>query len=453
MAGASISLAGFSKPDRTCPPLPISTHKEFGFPMQEMKLQELKNKTPTDLLAFAESVEVENAGVMRKQELMFAILKQLAEQEVEIIGEGVVEVLQDGFGFMRSANANYLPGPDDIYISPSQIRRFSLKTGDTVEGPIRGPKEGERYFALLKVNTINFEDPEKIRHKVHFDNLTPLYPDERFKMEIDNPTTKDISARVIDLVAPIGKGQRGLIVAPPRTGKTVLLQNIAHSITANHPDCYLIVLLIDERPEEVTDMQRSVKGEVVASTFDEPAVRHVQVAEMVIEKAKRLVEHGRDVVILLDSITRLGRAYNTVVPSSGKVLTGGVDANALQRPKRFFGAARNIEEGGSLTIIATALIDTGSRMDEVIFEEFKGTGNSEIVLDRKVADKRIFPSMDILKSGTRKEDLLVPKQDLQKIFVLRRILAPMGTTDAIEFLIDKLKQTKTNSDFFDSMNT
>ena len=421
--------------------------------MQEMKLQELKNKTPTDLLAFAESVEVENAGVMRKQELMFAILKQLAAQEVEIIGEGVVEVLQDGFGFMRSANANYLPGPDDIYISPSQIRRFSLKTGDTVEGPIRGPKEGERYFALLKVNTINFEDPEKIRHKVHFDNLTPLYPDERFKMEIDNPTTKDISARVIDLVAPIGKGQRGLIVAPPRTGKTVLLQNIAHSITANHHDCYLIVLLIDERPEEVTDMQRSVKGEVVASTFDEPAVRHVQVAEMVIEKAKRLVEHGRDVVILLDSITRLGRAYNTVVPSSGKVLTGGVDANALQRPKRFFGAARNIEEGGSLTIIATALIDTGSRMDEVIFEEFKGTGNSEIVLDRKVADKRIFPSMDILKSGTRKEDLLVPKQDLQKIFVLRRILAPMGTTDAIEFLIDKLKQTKTNSDFFDSMNT
>ena len=421
--------------------------------MQEMKLQELKNKTPTDLLAFAESVDVENAGVMRKQELMFAILKQLAAQEVEIIGEGVVEVLQDGFGFMRSANANYLPGPDDIYISPSQIRRFSLKTGDTVEGPIRGPKEGERYFALLKVNTINFEDPEKIRHKVHFDNLTPLYPDERFKMEIDNPTTKDISARVIDLVAPIGKGQRGLIVAPPRTGKTVLLQNIAHSITANHPDCYLIVLLIDERPEEVTDMQRSVKGEVVASTFDEPAVRHVQVAEMVIEKAKRLVEHGRDVVILLDSITRLGRAYNTVVPSSGKVLTGGVDANALQRPKRFFGAARNIEEGGSLTIIATALIDTGSRMDEVIFEEFKGTGNSEIVLDRKVADKRIFPSMDILKSGTRKEDLLVPKQDLQKIFVLRRILAPMGTTDAIEFLIDKLKQTKTNSDFFDSMNT
>lgn len=421
--------------------------------MAEMKLQELKNKTATDLLAFAESVAVENASVMRKQELMFAILKNLAAQEVEIIGEGVVEVLQDGFGFLRSANANYLPGPDDIYISPSQIRRFSLKTGDTVEGPIRSPKEGERYFALLKVNTINFEDPEKIRHKVHFDNLTPLYPNERFKMELDIPTNKDMSPRVIDLVAPLGKGQRGLIVAPPRTGKTVLLQNIAHSITANHPECYLIVLLIDERPEEVTDMQRSVRGEVVSSTFDEPAVRHVQVAEMVIEKAKRLVEHGRDVVILLDSITRLGRAYNTVVPSSGKVLTGGVDANALQRPKRFFGAARNIEEGGSLTIIATALIDTGSRMDEVIFEEFKGTGNSEIVLDRKVADKRIFPAMDILKSGTRKEDLLVPRQDLQKVFVLRRILAPMGTTDAIEFLIDKLKSTKNNGDFFDSMNT
>ncbi|MEP9374556.1 transcription termination factor Rho [Mesorhizobium sp. KR1-2] len=421
--------------------------------MQEMKLQEFKNKKPTDLVAFAESLEVENASVMRKQELMFAILKKLAAQDVEIIGDGVVEVLQDGFGFLRSANANYLPGPDDIYISPSQIRRFSLKTGDTVEGPIRSPKEGERYFALLKVNTINFDDPEKIRHKIHFDNLTPLYPNERIKMEVDNPTTKDISPRVIDLVAPLGKGQRGLIVAPPRTGKTVLLQNIAHSITTNHPECYLIVLLIDERPEEVTDMQRSVKGEVVSSTFDEPAARHVQVAEMVIEKAKRLVEHGRDVVILLDSITRLGRAYNTVVPSSGKVLTGGVDANALQRPKRFFGAARNIEEGGSLTIIATALIDTGSRMDEVIFEEFKGTGNSEIVLDRKVADKRIFPAMDILKSGTRKEDLLVQRQDLQKIFVLRRILAPMGTTDAIEFLIDKLKQTKTNADFFDSMNT
>ncbi|WP_336055062.1 transcription termination factor Rho [Nitratireductor sp. CH_MIT9313-5] len=421
--------------------------------MQEMKLQELKSKTPTDLIAFAESLEVENASIMRKQELMFAILKKLSTQDFEIIGEGVVEVLQDGFGFLRSASANYLPGPDDIYISPSQIRRFSLKTGDTVEGPIRSPKEGERYFALLKVNTINFEDPEKIRHKIHFDNLTPLYPDERLKMELENPTSKDLSARVIDLVAPLGKGQRGLIVAPPRTGKTVLLQNIAHSITSNHPECYLIVLLIDERPEEVTDMQRSVKGEVVSSTFDEPASRHVQVAEMVIEKAKRLVEHGRDVVILLDSITRLGRAYNTVVPSSGKVLTGGVDANALQRPKRFFGAARNIEEGGSLTIIATALIDTGSRMDEVIFEEFKGTGNSEIVLDRKVADKRIFPAIDILKSGTRKEDLLVARQDLQKIFVLRRILAPMGTTDAIEFLSDKLKQTKSNGEFFDSMNT
>ncbi|ESZ53566.1 transcription termination factor Rho [Mesorhizobium sp. L103C131B0] len=418
-----------------------------------MKLAEFKNKKPPELIAYAESLEVENASVMRKQELMFAILKKLAAQDVEIIGDGVVELLQDGFGFLRSANANYLPGPDDIYISPSQIRRFSLKTGDTVEGPIRSPKEGERYFALLKVNTINFDDPEKIRHKIHFDNLTPLYPTKRLKMEIDNPTGKDISSRVIDLVAPIGKGQRALINAQPRTGKTVLMQNIAHSITANHPECYLIVLLIDERPEEVTDMQRSVKGEVVSSTFDEPAVRHVQVAEMVIEKAKRLVEHGRDVVILLDSITRLGRAYNTVVPSSGKVLTGGVDANALQRPKRFFGAARNIEEGGSLTIIATALIDTGSRMDEVIFEEFKGTGNCEIQLDRKVADKRIYPAMDILKSGTRKEDLLVSKQDLQKIFVLRRILAPMGTTDAIEFLIDKLKQTKTNADFFDSMNT
>jgi len=421
--------------------------------MKQMKLQELNSKSPTDLVTFAEGLEVENASTMRKQELMFAILKSLAEQDVEIIGEGVVEVLQDGFGFLRSAGANYLPGPDDIYISPSQIRRFSLKTGDTVQGPIRSPKDGERYFALLKVDTINFDNPEKIRHKIHFDNLTPLYPDSPFHMEIGDPTVKDLSGRVIDLVAPLGKGQRGLIVAPPRTGKTVLLQNIAHSITANHPDSYLIVLLIDERPEEVTDMQRSVNGEVVSSTFDEPAARHVQVAEMVIEKAKRLVEHGRDVVILLDSITRLGRAYNTVVPSSGKVLTGGVDANALQRPKRFFGAARNIEEGGSLTIIATALIDTGSRMDEVIFEEFKGTGNSEIVLDRKVADKRVYPSIDILKSGTRKEDLLVPKEDLQKIYVLRRILSSMGTTDAIEFLIDKLKQTETNSEFFDTMNT
>ena len=419
-----------------------------------MKLQDLKNKSAPELIAFAEENEVENASVLRKQELMFAILKQLASQDEEIIGEGVVEILQDGFAFLRSPDANYLPGPDDIYVSPSQIRKFQLKTGDTVEGPIRSPKEGERYFALLKVNTINFDDPEKIRHKSHFDNLTPLYPDERFKMELGDPTSKkDLSGRVIDLVAPLGKGQRGLIVAPPRTGKTVLLQNIAHSITANHPECYLIVLLIDERPEEVTDMQRSVRGEVVSSTFDEPAQRHVAVAEMVIEKAKRLVEHGRDVVILLDSITRLGRAYNTTVPSSGKVLTGGVDANALQRPKRFFGAARNIEEGGSLTIIATALIDTGSRMDEVIFEEFKGTGNSEIVLDRKVADKRIYPAMDILKSGTRKEDLLIQRSDLQKIFVLRRILSQMGTTDAIEFLNDKLKQTKTNSDFFDQMNT
>jgi transcription termination factor Rho len=421
--------------------------------MPEMKLQDLKSKSPTELLSFAEEQQVENASTLRKQELMFGILKKLAENEVEIIGEGVVEVLQDGFGFLRSPDANYLPGPDDIYISPSQIRRFSLRTGDTVEGQIRSPKEGERYFALLKVNRINFEEPEKARHKVHFDNLTPLYPDERFKMEVEDPTRKDMSSRVIDLVAPLGKGQRGLIVAPPRTGKTVLLQNIARSITTNHPECYLIVLLIDERPEEVTDMQRTVRGEVISSTFDEPAARHVQVAEMVIEKAKRLVEHGRDVVILLDSITRLGRAYNTVVPSSGKVLTGGVDANALQRPKRFFGAARNIEEGGSLTIIATALIDTGSRMDEVIFEEFKGTGNSEIVLDRKVADKRVFPSMDILKSGTRKEELLVPKGDLQKVFVLRRILSSMGVVDAIEFLLDKLKQTKNNAEFFDSMNT
>ncbi|MGJ8534416.1 MAG: transcription termination factor Rho [Alphaproteobacteria bacterium] len=421
--------------------------------MAEMKLSDLKLKSPTELLMLAEEHEIENASTMRKQELMFAILKQLAEEEVEIIGEGVVELLQDGFGFLRSPQSNYLPGPDDIYISPSQIRRFSLRTGDTVEGHIRSPKDGERYFALLRVNTINFADPEEGRHKTHFDNLTPLYPDERFNMEIDDPTRKDLSGRVIDLVAPLGKGQRALIVAPPRTGKTVLLQNIANSIAANHPECYLIVLLIDERPEEVTDMQRSVDGEVISSTFDEPASRHVQVAEMVIEKAKRLVEHGRDVVILLDSITRLGRAYNTVVPSSGKVLTGGVDANALQRPKRFFGAARNIEEGGSLSIIATALIDTGSRMDEVIFEEFKGTGNSELVLDRKVADKRTFPSMDILKSGTRKEDLLMGKAELQKVFVLRRILSSMGTVDAIEFLLDKLKQTKSNDDFFDSMNT
>jgi transcription termination factor Rho len=420
--------------------------------LKETKLHDLKRQTPAELLTVAEELEVENANTMRKQELMFAILKSLAGRDVSIVGEGVVEVLQDGFGFLRSPDANYLAGPDDIYVSPSQIRRFSLRTGDTVEGEIRSPKDGERYFALLKVNTINFEDPEQSRHKIHFDNLTPLYPDERVEMEVGDPTKKDYSARVIDLVAPLGKGQRGLIVAPPRTGKTVLLQNIAHSITSNHPECFLIVLLIDERPEEVTDMQRSVKGEVISSTFDEPAVRHVQVAEMVIEKAKRLVEHGRDVVILLDSITRLGRAYNTVVPSSGKVLTGGVDANALQRPKRFFGAARNIEEGGSLTIIATALIDTGSRMDEVIFEEFKGTGNSEIILDRKVADKRVFPAIDILRSGTRKEELLVPPDLLKKTYVLRRILNPMGTVDAIEFLLDKLRQTKSNSDFFDSMN-
>ncbi|HEY9213322.1 MAG TPA: transcription termination factor Rho [Ancylobacter sp.] len=421
--------------------------------MGEMKLQDLKSKNPAELLVVAEELEVENASTLRKQELMFAILKQLAAKETDIIGEGVVEILSDGFGFLRSPDANYLPGPDDIYVSPSQIRRFGLRTGDTVEGQIRSPKDGERYFALLKVNTINFEDPEKIRHKINFDNLTPLYPDERFKLEIEDPTRKDFSARIIDVVSPIGKGQRALIVAPPRTGKTVLLQNIAQSITTNHPECYLIVLLIDERPEEVTDMQRSVKGEVISSTFDEPAQRHVQVAEMVIEKAKRLVEHKRDVVILLDSITRLGRAYNTVVPSSGKVLTGGVDANALQRPKRFFGAARNIEEGGSLTIIATALVDTGSRMDEVIFEEFKGTGNSEVILDRKVSDKRVFPSIDITRSGTRKEELLVPADVLKKMYVLRRILNPMGTVDAIEFLLDKLRQTKTNGDFFDSMNT
>ncbi|WP_137388659.1 transcription termination factor Rho [Rhodoligotrophos defluvii] len=420
--------------------------------LKETKLHELKQKAPAELLMMAEELEIENASAMRKQELVFAILKSLAQRDIDIIGEGVVEVLQDGFGFLRSPDANYLPGPDDIYVSPSQIRRFNLRTGDTVEGQIRSPKEGERYFALLKVNTINFEDPEKTRHKIHFDNLTPLYPDERLEMEIEDPTVRDLSSRVIGLVAPLGKGQRGLIVAPPRTGKTVLLQNIAHSITTNHPECYLIVLLIDERPEEVTDMKRSVRGEVVSSTFDEPATRHVQVAEMVIEKAKRLVEHRRDVVILLDSITRLGRAYNTVVPSSGKVLTGGVDANALQRPKRFFGAARNIEEGGSLTIIATALIDTGSRMDEVIFEEFKGTGNSEIVLDRKVADKRVFPAIDIIRSGTRKEELLVRPDELKRMYVLRRILSQMGTVDAIEFLLDKIKQTKSNADLFQMMN-
>ncbi len=420
---------------------------------ERLNLAELKAKTPADLLAMAEEWEIENAPSMRKGEMMFSLLKEHAEEGWEIGGDGVLEVLQDGFGFLRSPSANYLPGPDDIYVGPEILRQFSLRTGDTIEGLMQAPKDNEKYFSMTKVTRINFDDPEKAKHKVHFDNLTPLYPDERLKMEVEDPTIKDRSARIIDLVAPIGKGQRGLIVAPPRTGKTVLLQNIANSIATNHPECYLIVLLIDERPEEVTDMQRTVKGEVVASTFDEPATRHVAVAEMVIEKAKRLVEHKRDVVILLDSITRLGRAFNTVVPSSGKVLTGGVDANALQRPKRFFGAARNIEEGGSLTIIATALIDTGSRMDEVIFEEFKGTGNSEIVLDRKVADKRVFPAMDILKSGTRKEDLLVEKIDLQKTYVLRRILNPMGTTDAIEFLIGKLKQTKSNSDFFESMNT
>ncbi len=421
--------------------------------LQAMKLQDLKAKSPTDLLAFAEELEIENASSMRKQDMMFAILKELADRNVEITGAGVLETLQDGFGFLRSPESNYLAGPDDIYVSPSQIRRFGLRTGDTVEGPIRSPKDGERYFALLKVTTINFEDPEKIKHKVHFDNLTPLYPTRWLKMEIEDPTIKDKTGRVIDIVSPQGMGQRALITAQPRTGKTVILQNIAKAISANHPECFLIVLLIDERPEEVTDMQRSVKGEVISSTFDEPASRHVQVAEMVIEKAKRLVEHKRDVVILLDSITRLGRAYNTVVPSSGKVLTGGVDANALQRPKRFFGAARNIEEGGSLTIIATALIDTGSRMDEVIFEEFKGTGNSEIILDRKVADKRIFPAIDILKSGTRKDELLLDKGTLAKTYVLRRILAPMGTVDAIEFLLDKLRSTKNNGEFFESMNT
>jgi transcription termination factor Rho len=421
--------------------------------LQAMKLQDLKNKKPADLLAFAEELEIENASSMRKQDMLFAILKELAEREVEITGTGVVEILQDGFGFLRSPESNYLPGPDDIYVSPSQIRRFGLRTGDTAEGPIRAPKEGERYFALLKVTSINFEDPEQIKHKVHFDNLTPLYPTRWLKMELDDPTIKDKTGRVIDIVAPQGMGQRALITAPPRTGKTVILQNIAKAIAANHPDAFLIVLLIDERPEEVTDMQRTVVGEVISSTFDEPATRHVQVAEMVIEKAKRLVEHKRDVIILLDSITRLGRAYNTVVPSSGKVLTGGVDANALQRPKRFFGAARNIEEGGSLTIIATALIDTGSRMDEVIFEEFKGTGNSEIILDRKVADKRVFPAIDIMRSGTRKDELLIDKGTLSKTYVLRRILAPMGTIDAIEFLLDKLRSAKNNADFFESMNT
>ena len=420
-----------------------------------MNLQELKDKSPADLISEAEKIGIENPSTLRKQEILFAILKKLAEKGEQITATGVLETLQDGFGFLRAMEANYLPGPDDIYVSPSQIRRFGLRKGDTVEGEIRAPKDQERYFALLKVNKINFEDPEKTKHKINFDNLTPLYPDEKVKLEIEKAKIEkktDVTARVIDLVAPIGKGQRSLIVAPPRTGKTVILQNIANSITANHPEIYLIVLLIDERPEEVTDMQRTVKGEVVSSTFDEPAQRHVQVAEMVIEKAKRLCEHKKDVVILLDSITRLGRAYNAVVPSSGKVLTGGVDANALQRPKRFFGAARNIEEGGSLTIISTALIETGSRMDEVIFEEFKGTGNSEVVLDRKVADKRTYPAIDVAKSGTRKEELLYAKDELSKMNVLRRIINPMGSMDAIEFLIGKLRETKNNPEFFDSMN-
>ena len=417
-----------------------------------MNLQELKQKSPTDLLKFAEGLEIENASTLRKQDMLFVILKQMAENDTAIFGTGVLEVLQDGFGFLRAPEANYLPGPDDIYVSPSQVRRFGLRTGDTVEGQIRAPKDGERYFALLKVTNINFSDPQELRHRINFDNLTPLYPEERITLEAEG-LNGDPTSRVLDLITPIGKGQRALIVAPPRTGKTVMLQNIAHSVAANHPECYLIVLLIDERPEEVTDMDRSVKGEVVSSTFDEPAARHVQVAEMVIEKAKRLVEHKKDVVILLDSITRLARAYNTVVPSSGKVLTGGVDANALQRPKRFFGAARNIEEGGSLTIISTALVDTGSRMDEVIFEEFKGTGNSEIILDRKLTDKRTWPSMDITRSGTRKEELLVDKNTLSKMWVLRRILNPMGIVDSMEFLLGKLKESKSNDDFFESMNT
>jgi transcription termination factor Rho len=419
-----------------------------------MNIQELKLKTSEQLISQAEELGIENASTLRKQEILFAILKKVAEKE-EITGAGVLQLLQDGFGFLRAMESNYLPGPDDIYVSPSQIRRFGLRTGDTVEGPVRAPKEGERYFALLQVSKINFEEPEKSRHKIAFDNLTPLYPDKQLVMEIETSKTEkkpDLTPRLIDLVSPIGKGQRSIIISPPKAGKTMILQSIANSIAKNYPECYLIVLLIDERPEEVTDMQRTVKGEVISSTFDEPAQRHVAVAEMVIEKAKRLTEHKKDVVILLDSITRLGRAYNAVIPSSGKVLTGGVDANALQRPKRFFGAARNIEEGGSLTIISTALIDTGSRMDEVIFEEFKGTGNSETVLDRKIADKRIYPAIDITKSGTRREELLFDKNDLQKMNVLRRIIAPMGTMDAIEFISSKLKDTKNNAEFFNSMN-
>ncbi len=417
-----------------------------------MNLQDLKEKSPSELLTLAEELAIENANSLRKQDMMFAILKQMAENEVPIYGSGVLEILQDGFGFLRAPESNYLPGPDDIYINPTQVRRFGLRTGDTVEGQIRAPREGERYFSLLNVRSINFDAPEHSRHRINFDNLTPLYPDEKLNLELGDGSKKDRTTRIIDLVAPLGKGQRALIVAPPRTGKTVLMQNIAHAINSNHPEVFLIVLLIDERPEEVTDMARSVKGEVVSSTFDEPAHRHVQVTEMVLDKAKRLVEHKKDVVILLDSITRLARAYNTVVPSSGKVLTGGVDANALQRPKRFFGAARNVEEGGSLTIISTSLIDTGSRMDEVIFEEFKGTGNAEIVLDRKLADKRTFPAIDIGKSGTRKEELLVEKSTLSKMWVLRRILMPMGVNDSVDFLLDKLKNTKNNSGFFDTMN-
>ena len=417
-----------------------------------MNLQDLKEKSPSELLTLAEELAIENANSLRKQDMMFAILKQMAENDVPIYGSGVLEILQDGFGFLRAPESNYLPGPDDIYINPAQVRRFGLRTGDTVEGQIRAPREGERYFSLLNVRSINFDAPENSRHRINFDNLTPLYPDEKLNLELGDGSKKDRTTRIIDLVAPLGKGQRALIVAPPRTGKTVLMQNIAHAINSKHPEVFLIVLLIDERPEEVTDMARSVKGEVVSSTFDEPAHRHVQVTEMVLDKAKRLVEHKKDVVILLDSITRLARAYNTVVPSSGKVLTGGVDANALQRPKRFFGAARNVEEGGSLTIISTSLIDTGSRMDEVIFEEFKGTGNAEIVLDRKLADKRTFPAIDIGKSGTRKEELLVEKATLSKMWVLRRILMPMGVTDSVDFLLDKLKNTKNNSDFFDTMN-
>ena len=420
-----------------------------------MNLQELKQKSPSELITQAEKLGIENPSTLRKQEILFSILKKLADKKEQITGGGVLEVLQDGFGFLRAIESNYLPGPDDIYVSPSQIRKFGLRTGDSVEGEIRAPKDAERYFALLKVSQINFEDPDKGRNKIAFDNLTPLYPDQQLKMEVEKNTAEkkpDQTARLIDLVSPIGKGQRSLIISPPKAGKTIILQNIANSLEINHPECYLMVLLIDERPEEVTDMQRTVKGEVISSTFDEPASRHVAVAEMVIEKAKRLVEHKKDVVILLDSITRLGRAYNAVVPSSGKVLTGGVDANALQRPKRFFGAARNVEQGGSLTIISTALVDTGSRMDEVIFEEFKGTGNSELILDRKIADKRIYPAIDITKSGTRREELLFDKNDLQKMNVLRRIIAPMGTMDAIEFINSKLKDTKNNAEFFNSMN-